>query len=127
MNQLNEAINRYGENKEKESKLKKLLEQDNKTIKEQLKSGTHDTGDFVATIKEITSEDFDNDKLVAKLKQIWAEEHGSMTNPYLKITFTPNMEAIEDAIYNNELDPLELQGCKVTKVTQRLTIKRSKS
>jgi hypothetical protein len=111
-------------NKHEMDDLKKLVDADSKIIKENVKDSSIDTGDYVATVKTITSESFDDDKLVAKLNELWP--HEGQQNPYLEIVFKPNMEAIEEGIYNGELDPACLKDCKVTKTQTRLTIKRSK-
>lgn len=124
-NNVIQAINRYGLNKESMDSLKKLVDADSKFIKEHVSNESVDTGDYVATVKTITSESFDNDKLVAALHKVW-EGKGSMQNPYLKMVFVPDMEAIEEGIYNGELDPACLKDCKVSKSQTRLTIKKCK-
>lgn len=122
--QLNEIIDRYAINKHELDSYKKMCDEDSRTIKENVKDESIDTGMFVATVKTITSESFDDTKLVAKLNELW--DHKEVANPYLEVVFKPNMEAIEEAIYNGELDPTQLKDCKVTKTQTRLTIKQSK-
>ena len=132
MADLYELVKRYLCNKNECDDLKKLVDADNKEIKSimltQLKNNEakYDAGDIIATVKVIETEDFDNDMLVSILKSLWSTEHGSMTNPWLKVVYQPDMDAIEDAIYNGELSPDDLKPAKVTKSQTRLTVRRKK-
>lgn len=131
---LNDLIPRYYLNKSELDSYKKLVDADNTAIKEILlknlakgeTSVSETVDDLVATIKVIDKTDFDYNKLLQKLKSDWFEQHGSMTCPYVKTIETVNMEAVEDALYNGQLDAKALEGCKVPKVENRLTVKRSK-
>lgn len=132
MADLYELVQRYYDNKQEFDALKKVVDADNKDIKEVMCKSLVDNeakftaNDIVATVKVIETEDFDNDKLVAKLKSIWSAEHGSMTNPWLKVVYQVDMEALQDAIYDNQIDPNDLKDCKVKKSQTRLTVRKVK-
>lgn len=132
MADLYELVKRYFCNKNEFDDLKKLVDKDNKEIKELMlkklnnNEATYNADDIVATVKVIETESFDDDMLVNKLRELWSAEHGSMTNPYLTMVYVPNMEAIENALYEGELKPDDLKSCKVTKSQTRLTVRRKK-
>lgn len=129
MSKLDELVNRYGNLKSEMDSYKKQVNADNSEIKSIMKEmdiSEHNSGEFTAKYSITVSESFDEDKLVHTLQSIWSNKNGSMTNPYLKMVYIPDMEAIENAIYNGQLNAAELAGCKVTKETPRLTIKRNK-
>lgn len=124
---LSELIERYGNNYYEAKSYEKQINADKDEIKKRMLESTigeSDSDTYVVTLTDIKIEDFDNDKLVAKLKSLWAEEHGSMENPYLKLVYVPDMEAIERAIYDNELNPNDLIDCKIVKHQNRMNIKK---
>lgn len=128
-NLLVEAVERYGSTKAEMDSYKKLVDEDNKLIKKLMveKGLTVCEGEnFTAKYSVAVSENFDEDKLVSKLQSIWSEHNGSMTNPYLKMVYVPDMDAIENAIYNGQLNAADLADCKVRKETPRLTISKTK-
>lgn len=129
MADLYELIPRYYENKEVFDKYKKLVDTDKDLIKSAVLARNPEgskvkSGDIEVNVSVITKKSFDDDKLVAKLRELWSNEHGSMTNPYLKMVYVPDMEAIENALYNKELNPEDIADCKIIKKEVRLTAKK---
>lgn len=127
MANLDELVTRYGTLKGEMDSYKKQVDEDNKEIKRLMSEQglkTVSAGGYVATYSVSKSEGFDEDKLVQKLHSIWKGE--SISNPYIKMVFVPNMEAIENAIYNGVINAAELSDCRVTKETAKLLIKKEK-
>lgn len=135
---LEDKIDMYGLGKETELSYKSSNNALNESIKEDLMNNLmlDDNGSATVSgtkyiIKYVTvkKEDFDNDKLIECLRKIWVYKHGSMTNPFLKVVYVPDMDAIENAIYNGEFtkeDLTEINKCKVIKQTPKLTISKKK-
>lgn len=127
---LEECIKRYGENKDYIKPYEKEIKEDNDTIKKIMKENkikTFPGGDYVATYRIDVSEDFDYDKLVQVIQNFWTESgHYDERCPFLKVKFEPDMEALENAIYNGEFDASLLAGCKVKKETPKLIINKAK-
>lgn len=121
--QLNDVINRYCLNKSELDSYKKLVDEDSKYIKSQLNNESFDTGEYVATVKTIVTEDFDESKLITKLKEMDSE----LISQLIKTKEYVDMELLESAIYEGLIDPTQLKDCKISKSQTRLTVKRSKS
>ncbi len=129
MEGLNELVPRYYANKVIEKEVKDALNKDNKEIKNIMLSANKEIeniGEYKVSCKTIITEDFDKDLLVKKLKSIWAEQNGSMTCPWLEMVYVVNDEALENAIYNGEINPEDLKECKISKSQVRLTITKKK-
>lgn len=129
MADLKTLIDKYGDENAECNRLKKIVKEDNEEIKKiMLESGNENSegNNYKVTCKTIVTEDFNEDKLLAKLKELWSDM-GSMTNPYIKMIEVPNMEEIEKAIYSGELDPKELASCKESKSQVRLTVSKLKA
>lgn len=129
MADLKTLIDKYGDENAECNRLKKIVKEDNEEIKKiMLESGDENSegNNYKVTCKTIVTEDFNEDKLLVKLKELWSDM-GSMTNPYIKMIEVPNMEEIEKAIYSGELDPKELASCKESKSQVRLTVSKLKA
>lgn len=129
MADLKTLIDKYGDENAECNRLKKIVKEDNEEIKKiMLESGDENSegNNYKVTCKTIVTEDFNEDKLLTKLKELWSNM-GSMTNPYIKMVEVPNMEEIEKAIYSGELDPKKLAGCKESKSQVRLTVSKLKA
>jgi len=129
METFEELVERYYLNKQQENELHKRNTEDNTTIKTHMHLGSMtktDTNNYTVSITEVKSEKFNDDKLVQKLREIWSKDHGSMECPWLKMVYVPDMEAIENAIYENELDPKMLADCKEVSVRENLYVKLKK-
>ena len=126
---LEELVKRYGENKDYIKPYEKEIKADNDEIKKIMKTENIKTfpgGDYEATYRIDVSEDFDYDKLLTTVKAVWNEKHGSQTNPWIKVKYEVDMEALENAIYNGQFDASLLAGCKVKKETPKLIITKIK-
>jgi len=129
MSYLSELIDRYGRVKEEMDSYKKEVDESNAEIKVLMANdnlNVTEGSEYVAKYQVIKSESFNDEKLVQKLHSLWSEQNGSMTCPYTKTIYVPNMEEIERALYNGELRPEDIADCKIVKETQRLTVTKKK-
>ena len=119
---LLELIDCYGSRKAELDNMKKVCESYNKDIKDsmnELKVSEAKGSEYTVKLSTVTSESFDDAKLIAKLKALGNTE-------CIKTVEVADMNAIENAIYNGKLNASELADCKVTNTTQRLIIKKNK-
>lgn len=119
MNELNRLIEEFGEQNEEVKRLKKSTDVLNVQIKEILSKAenhTVDTEKFTATYSESVSESFDEELLLAKLKEI-------VVDGVVKTKEYVDMDALEDAIYNGKVAGSDLADCKLTKVIPKLVVK----
>lgn len=122
MSNLGEIIERYGTNKAELDKIKKVVDADNTEIKLLMnKDGLSEfsSDNFTAKCSVITSQDFDEGLLLAKIKELGLS-NCIATREYV------DMEVLENLIYNGSVNAAELASCKVTKSQTRLTIKKNK-
>lgn len=123
---LDELVTRYANLKSEMDSYKKQVDEDNKSIKELMSSNNlkeHTAGGYTAKYSVIVSESFDEDKLLNKLVQNLSEEN------YKKVVKTKeyvDMDALENAIYNGKINPVDLADCRIKKETTRLTISKVK-
>ena len=125
---LSDMVSAYADVKAREKEVKKDVDELNKDIKAAMIEGNISEahgGGYVATLTEQKREDFDEDKLITLFKK------NLDTNPELakciKTKEYIDMEALENLIYNAEVDNnivTEMGKCKVEKVTQVLRIKK---
>lgn len=125
---LSDMVSAYADVKAREKEVKNDVDELNKAIKAAMLEGNLSEahgGGYVATLTEQKREDFDEDKLIALFK------NNLDTNPELakciKTKEYIDMEALENLIYNAEIDNnivTEMGRCKVEKVTQVLRIKK---
>ena len=119
---LTELIDCYGNRKAELDGIKKVVDGYNKDIKEamsEMNISKASSDNYTATLSNVTSESFDEPKLIAKLKALGNTD-------CIKLVETVDMNAIENAIYTGKLKAAELADCKVVNSTQRLTIKKNK-
>lgn len=131
-NKLEELISRYGRLKSEMDSYKKQVDADNKNIKS-IMSGMgineYTADGYTAKYTVAISESFDDDKLVEKLLSLWDEAHPDEFRdscPWVKRKYVPDMEEIENSLFNNELNGADLADCKVIKRTPKLTISKAK-
>jgi len=119
---LKTIIDRYGKEKAELDAQKKIVDEDNAKIKELMTADNLENAigdEFKATCKTIVSENFNEDKLLVVLKK--------MNVPgVIKTKEYVDMEELENAIYNGEIDATKLASCKERKETLRLTVSRIK-
>lgn len=118
---LSEMIEYYFEQKQELDGLKKETENANTDIKYLMnrldkKEFQTDFG-LVAKMNVQKRESFDDDKLLAKLKEL------KVTTPIKTIEIV-DMDELENAIYNGDLDASKLADCK--QVKEVITLKVSK-
>ena len=119
---LDTLVERYGNLKGEMDSYKKQVDADNKDIKSLmsalgLKEFTSDN--YTAKYTVAVSENFDEDKLVAKLQNLGIEGLVVMKP-------TVDMTALENAIYNGKVDAADLADCKIRKETPKLNIYKNK-
>lgn len=126
---LSTLVERYGRLKNEMDGYKKQVESDNKDIKNIMANvGINEcvSGGYVAKYSVVVSENFDEDKLMSKLRTMNFD--GKMADEIGLIEYVPkvNMEALENAIYNGKLNAADLSDCRIKKETPRLTISKVK-
>jgi len=116
---LQELIQRYQLNKSEMDSYKKIVDKDNNEIKKiMLESRLPEfiVGDIKATCSVSEREDFIEEALIEKLKEM-------KVDGVIKMKEYIDMDALENAIYNGELNAAELASCQTKKevVTLRVT------
>lgn len=116
---LQELIPHYQLNKSEMDSYKKVVDKDNKEIKMiMLESQLPEfiVGDIKATCSVSERQDFIEEALIEKLKEMNVEG-------VIKMKEYVDMDALENAIYNGELNAAELASCQTKKevVTLRVT------
>lgn len=131
-NKLEELISRYGRLKSEMDSYKKQVDADNKNIKS-IMSGMgineYTADDYTAKYTVAISESFDDDKLVETLFNLWDEAHPYELRescPWVKVKYVPDMEEIENALFDGELNGADLADCKIVKKIPKLTISKTK-
>lgn len=137
---LEDLIERYGKNKAVVDSYKKDIDEDNKEIKRLIvdqgvpvegKDGSFKaySENYTATYSVSKTEDFDENKLILKLKDL-INKADIESLPAIKkcIVYKPtvDMEALENAIYLGTISASELSDCRVSKETARLVVKKNK-
>jgi hypothetical protein len=79
-------------------------------------------GEWVATLSVVKRESFDEGKLM----ELFSSQFKELSEAYGIIKLKPviDMAALENAIYDNKIDPRELANCKVSNSYEKLTIKK---
>lgn len=139
MENLKDLIERYGNLKSEMDSYKKQVNADNAEIKSIItKEGTPviasngttsytaEGETFIATYSVSVSEDFDEDKLISKLRTM--DFDGKMADEIGLIEYVPkvDMDALENAIYKGQINAAELSDCKIRKETPKLSISKKK-
>ena len=136
---LEEIVERYGRLKAEVNSYTKQINSDNSSIKSQmtkLNIKNFESENYVASYSVITSESFDEDKLISKLRSMTVEviEDGvSVEKPIADalglIEYKPvvKMDVLENAIYNGKISAASLSSCVIKNETGRLTIKERKN
>ena len=127
-----EQIIAYCEKKEEEKALSKTIKKLNSDIKAflgNLKDKKTQVGDWQVELRHKVTEDIDELKLLTVVKGFWSEKNGSMECPFVKRIEVVDMDALEGAIYRNEIPKevlLEIDGCRVKKENDSLVYKKAK-
>lgn len=115
-------VSRWAENKTEMDSYKDSVTSDANDIKQMMKElgiKVIEVPGFKATYSERVSQNFNEDKLLAKIKSLGFVD-------CVKTVEVVDMEKLESLIYDNELDPSELSSCKETKVTPTLKLTKLK-
>lgn len=122
--QLDKLITLYKADKEKETLVKKSVSDYNTTIKKIMNElGTTEWTTTTGLIAKITIQNrdsFNNDALVKKLKELGLFEA-------IDTVEVPDMDKIEDLIYNGKLNAANIADCKITKQVETLSVKENKN
>lgn len=119
---LKELVRLFYEDKQQLDNYKKSTDEYNKDIKEimgQLDLTEFESDDLVAKIGVQNRESFNEEKLIDKLKALNVEG-------VIKTKEYVDMDALENAIYNELLDASELTPCKEVKTVTTLKVSRKK-
>lgn len=120
--QLNELIPKYSMNKTELDSYKKICDRDNAIIKELMKEEDiqlYNCGTHTAKMSVQTRQSMDENKLLETIK--------SLNRPDLiKTKEYVDMDLLEKAIYNEEINASELNSCMITKkvTTLKVTINK---
>lgn len=122
--ELKELVRLFYEDKQQLDSYKKSTEEYNEKIKESMYTlnidefSDDDTG-LIAKIGIQNRESFNENKLIEKLKSLNIEG-------VIKTKEYVDMDALENAIYNELLDASELLPCKEVKVVKTLKVSKKK-
>lgn len=120
--ELKKLIDAYGETKTESDKLKKEVESYNSSIKSLMNDENlsyFNSDKYYVKLATIEQRVFDEQKLLDKLKEMGA------TN-CIKTIEVVDMNELENAIYNKQVDASKLSDCQVVKSQQRLTLGKVK-
>ena len=119
---LKELVRFFYEDKQQLDNYKKSTDEYNKDIKEimgQLDLTEFESDDLVAKIGVQNRENFNEDKLIDKLKSL-------NVSGVIKTKEYVDMDALENAIYNELIDASELTSCKEVKTVTTLKVSKKK-
>lgn len=119
---LMELIPSYKEHKTELKELGELTESENAKIKDymgQLKTDRFIVGDWVAAVTDSKRESFNEPKLIELLKKIGVKG-------IIKKKEYVDMDALENAIYNKEIEATAISSAKETKTVTTLRILKKK-
>lgn len=122
MDNLKELVRLFYEDKQQLDNYKKSTEEYNKSIKDimnELDLTEFEDNGLVAKIGVQNRESFNEEKLIEKLKSL-------NINGVIKTKEYVDMDALENAIYNELLDASELTPCKEVKVVTTLKVTKKK-
>jgi hypothetical protein len=122
---FDELVKRYYENNQQKKKYTDLVAADNNEIKSRmLAQGDEvvETDAFKVSCKTIETEDFDQAKLLDKIKKLWQAQNGDVECPWIQRVEVVDMEAVTNAIYDGMIVADELNDCKTKKTQVRLTV-----
>ena len=120
---LNSTIECFYKDKQMLDKYKKSTEEYNKEIKDimsniNINEFETDSG-LIAKLTHKQSESFNEEKLLAKIKEL-------NIPGIIKTREYVDMEALENAIYNENIDASELSSCREIKETVALKVSKKK-
>lgn len=127
-----QEIERYCELKEQEKALSKDIKGLGSDIKEFLMDTderSQQVGKWIVKLQRKVTEDVDTEKLLDVLTKYWDTVGDGRDNPFLSFVPVVNMEALEKALYMDELPAdliTQIDGCRVKKESDALVYSRVK-
>ena len=127
---LEDAVPRYGDNKKIESDVKKVLAEDNKTIKTILAGCTDKkftAGGYTATYSISESKDINEEKLLQMLLERYKDTSEKLG--IIKTQQYVDTKLLTDLAYSNKLPKeliIDMDKCKEVNTTAKLLIKKTK-
>ena len=124
--QMDALVAEFGANKTEFDKLKKLVESQKTSIKQQLDlmgADDYSAGGYKVHCSVSTRESLDEEKLIQRLKKCAPDTACIKTKEYV------DMEVLENEIYHGKLSDVALSAmddCRSTKEVVTLTVKKEK-
>lgn len=116
--QLNKLIPKYSMNKTELDSYKKMCDKDNAIIKELMKEENiqlYDCGTHTAKLSTQTRQSMDENRLLQQIKLLGRPD-------LIKTKEYVDMDLLEKAIYNEEINASELNNCMITKEITTLKV-----
>ena len=107
----------------------KLCKPGNEAIKAELVArniSSWQTDDLEVTYRVDVSKTLNETKLLDILKADWVANHGKAKCPWIKKVEVVDMEELEKALYDNQVDARLVESCKEEKRTPKLFVKVKK-
>lgn len=124
---LDELIPSYGENKSTADDLKKIIEGQNKKIKELMANAnisSHEVNGWIATVTSYGNSTFNQAKLLSVIKK-----DSDLASKVIKTQEYIDMDTLENLMYSGQVDKelfLDMDKCRETTTVTTLRIKRAK-
>ena len=129
---INQIVSRYCELSDKVKEMTKTTNADKAVIKQYLadnNTNTETINGYVLNVREKVEETFDEAQLLQVIKSNWVKTHGSMECPLIRTMEYVDLDALEKAVYNGNISTeelLEIDKCRITKVTRALYYSKEK-
>lgn len=123
---LDTLIPQYAENKAILDDYKKICDTENKQIKDIMDEGSYEAGGYKATKSVQVRESMNEDKLLDVMRN---HREIAELNGIIKIKEYIDMDMLESAIYNKQIDKdmlMEIDKCRETKEVVTLRISKVK-
>ena len=123
---LDTLIPQYAENKAILDDYKKICDTENKQIKDIMDEGSYEAGGYKATKSVQVRESMNEDKLLDVMRN---HREVAELNGIIKIKEYIDMDMLESAIYNKQIDKdmlMEIDKCRETKEVVTLRISKVK-
>lgn len=132
MSKFDDLVAHYGEVDTKIKSLKKELDSDKVTIKNEMSKenlSSYSAGGYTVTYSIRNDVEVDEVKMLQILKKDWANRYGSAECPYIRTVEVIDMDKLEAVLYANELPQdvvKQLDSCQVKKPVEVLKCKKDK-
>lgn len=132
MADLDKLVAHYGEIDNKVKTLKKELDSDKVTLKNEMstrKLNSHSAGGYTVTYTIREDSVIDETKMLKILKDDWKKRYGDVECPYIRTTEIIDMDKLEAVLYANELPEdvvAKLNDCQTKKPVEVLKCGKTK-